>query len=57
MNSPEQLWHQSILPANAPIRQVIRNPDQIAIQLVMVPNAVGVLGCTITDGEIRRVLL
>ena len=57
MNSPEKLWHQATLPANAPISQAIRNPDQIAIELVMVPNAVGVLGCTITDGEIRRVLL
>jgi dTDP-glucose pyrophosphorylase len=57
VNSPEQLWRQAILPANATIGQVIRNLDQIAIKIVIVANAAGVLEGTISDGDIRRGLL
>lgn len=57
MNLPEQHWQQAILPANATIGQAIRNLDQIAIKIVLVANAAGVLEGTITDGDIRRGLL
>ncbi len=57
MNSPEQHWRKAILPANATIGQAIRNLDQIAIKIVMVANATGVLEGTISDGDIRRGLL
>jgi dTDP-glucose pyrophosphorylase len=57
VNSPEQHWRKAILPANATIGQAIRNLDQIAIKIVMVANATGVLEGTISDGDIRRGLL
>ena len=57
VNSPEQLWRQAILPANATVGQVIRNLDEIAIKIVMVANAEGVLEGTLSDGDIRRGLL
>jgi dTDP-glucose pyrophosphorylase len=57
MSLPEQYWRQAILPADATIGQAIRNLDQIAIKIVMVANATGVLEGTISDGDIRRGLL
>jgi dTDP-glucose pyrophosphorylase len=57
MNLPEQYWRQAILPPNAVIGQAVRNLDQIAIRIVMVVNAAGVLEGTISDGDIRRGLL
>lgn len=57
MNLPEQRWRQAILPTNATIGQAIRNLDQVAIKIVMVANAAGVLEGTISDGDIRRGLL
>ncbi len=57
MNSPDQLWRQAILPPNATIGQAIRNLDQVAIKIIMVANAEGVLEGTISDGDIRRGLL
>lgn len=57
MNLSEQRWRQAILPANATIGQAISNLDQVAIKIVMVVNAAGVLEGTISDGDIRRGLL
>lgn len=57
MSSPEQLWRQAILPANATIGQAVRNLDQIAIKIVLVVNEAGELDGIITDGDIRRGLL
>lgn len=57
MNLPEQHWRKAILPADATIGQAIRNLDQIAIKIVMVADAAGVLEGTISDGDIRRGLL
>jgi len=57
MNLPEQHWRKAILPANATIGQAIRNLDKIAIKIVMVADAAGLLEGTISDGDIRRGLL
>lgn len=57
MNLPEQHWRQAILPLNATIGQVIGNLNQVAIKIVMVANAAGVMEGTISDGDIRRGLL
>lgn len=57
MNLPEQHWRKAILPANASIGQAIRNLDQVAIKIVIVANAAGMLEGTISDGDIRRGLL
>ena len=57
MNSPEQLWRQAILPANATIGQAIRNLNEVTIKIVLVTNETGVLEGIIADGDIRRGLL
>ena len=57
MSSSEELWRQAILPANANIKQAIRNLDQVAIKIVLVVNEAGELEGTISDGDIRRGLL
>lgn len=57
MSSPEELWRQAILPANASIGQAIRNLEQNAIKIILVANETGMLEGTISDGDIRRGLL
>ena len=57
MNSPEHIWRQAVLPANATIGQAIRNLDQVAIKIVVIANNMGVLQGTVSDGDIRRGLL
>jgi dTDP-glucose pyrophosphorylase len=50
-------WKHAILPADASIGEALRNLEQVAIKIVMVTNAVGVLEGTVSDGDIRRGLL
>jgi dTDP-glucose pyrophosphorylase len=57
MNPSEQLWRQASLPANADIRQAIRNLNQNSIKIILVVNESGLLEGTISDGDIRRGLL
>ncbi len=51
------MWRQAILPTEATVGDAIRNLNQIAIKIVMVANAEGVLEGTVSDGDIRRGLL
>jgi dTDP-glucose pyrophosphorylase len=57
VSSVEELWRQATLPANATIREAIRNLDQTAIKIVLVANESSKLEGTISDGDIRRGLL
>ncbi|MDP2761554.1 MAG: nucleotidyltransferase family protein [Sideroxyarcus sp.] len=57
MISSEEIWRQATLPANATIREAIRNLDQVGIKIVLVVNEKGELEGTISDGDIRRGLL
>jgi len=51
------IWMRAALPPTATIQQVIRNLDEVAIQIVLVINEKGELEGTISDGDIRRGLL
>lgn len=53
----EEFWQQAILPANATIKQAIRNLNQVSIKIVLVVNDRAELEGTISDGDIRRGLL
>jgi dTDP-glucose pyrophosphorylase len=57
MNSPEAIWRNAILPANATLHQAIQNLNQSSIKIVLVTNDAGELKGTISDGDIRRGLL
>jgi dTDP-glucose pyrophosphorylase len=50
-------WCKALLPADAPLRQAIRNLDETALQIVLVVSTSGTLLGTLTDGDIRRGLL
>jgi dTDP-glucose pyrophosphorylase len=50
-------WRQVLLPPTATIQEVVRNLNQVAIQIVLVTNPEGVLLGTISDGDVRRGLL
>ena len=51
------IWQRAMLPASATIGQAIANLDQVAVKIVLIVNASGVLEGTISDGDIRRGLL
>ena len=51
------IWKRAILHSNASIRDVIRNLNDVAIQIVLVMDDEGRLAGTLCDGDIRRGLL
>lgn len=55
--STGELWRRAVLPPDATIQQAINNLNEVAIQIVLVVNAVGELEGTVSDGDIRRGLL
>lgn len=55
--TPENVWHKALLPADATIEQAIQNLDQSKLQIALVVSADQTLIGTITDGDIRRGLL
>lgn len=52
-----EIWRKSLLPAEATLRQAIRNLDETALQIALVESPEGILVGTLTDGDIRRGLL
>jgi dTDP-glucose pyrophosphorylase len=52
-----EVWQRAMLPVDATIGQAIANLDQVAVKIVLVVNASGMLEGTISDGDIRRGLL
>ena len=52
-----EVWQRAMLPVDATIGQAIANLDQVAVKIVLVVNASGLLEGTISDGDIRRGLL
>jgi dTDP-glucose pyrophosphorylase len=57
VDSTNAVWQRAMLPPSATIGQAITNLDQVAIKIVLIVNASGVLEGTISDGDIRRGLL
>ncbi len=57
MPIPIERWRKALLPADATLRQAIRNLDESALQIALVVSPDGTLLGTITDGDIRRGLL
>lgn len=57
VDSTLAVWQRAMLPAGATIGQAINNLDQVAVKIVLIVNAHGVLEGTISDGDIRRGLL
>jgi len=51
------IWRRAILPVDSNIEQVIRILNEVALKIVLVTDANGVLVGTISDGDIRRGLL
>lgn len=56
-DSKAEVWQRAMLPVGATIGQAVANLDQVAVKIVLVVNASGVLEGTISDGDIRRGLL
>ena len=56
-SSTVALWQRAMQPAGITISQAIGNLDQVAVKIVLIVNASGVLEGTISDGDIRRGLL
>lgn len=57
VDSTIAVWQRAILPESSTIGQAIGNLDQVAVKIVLIVNASGVLQGTISDGDIRRGLL
>jgi dTDP-glucose pyrophosphorylase len=57
MTESETLWRRVILPASASVQDVIQTLNDVAIKIVLVCDATGVLHGTISDGDVRRGLL
>ena len=57
VDSTIAVWQRAMLPDSSTIGQAIGNLDQMAIKIVLIVNASGVLQGTISDGDIRRGLL
>ena len=57
IDSKTEAWQRAMLPVSATIGQAIANLDQVAVKIVLVVNASGLLEGTISDGDIRRGLL
>jgi len=56
-NDSQERWRKTLLLADAPLRQAIRNLDESGMQIVLAVSADGALIGTLTDGDIRRGLL
>lgn len=54
---PTQTWRETLLPANACLRDAIRCLDQSGLQIAMLVSDTDQLLGTLTDGDIRRGLL
>jgi dTDP-glucose pyrophosphorylase len=50
-------WHQALLPPMATIQEVIRNLNEVGIQIALVTDPEGELLGTVSDGDVRRGLL
>ncbi|MEW7009881.1 nucleotidyltransferase family protein [Lentilitoribacter sp. EG35] len=48
------IWLETCLPYESNIQQAISNLDRVALKIILVVNASGVLEGTISDGDIRR---
>jgi dTDP-glucose pyrophosphorylase len=57
VDSTIAVWQRAMLPDSSTIGQAIGNLDQMAVKIVLIVNASGVLQGTISDGDIRRGLL
>ena len=57
MSSSKKNWRNAAVCSNISIGQAIRNLDEVAIKIILVVDAEGVLEGTVTDGDIRRGLL
>ena len=57
MTESETLWRRAVLPASASVQDVIQTLNDVAIKIVLVCDASGVLHGTISDGDVRRGLL
>lgn len=57
LNQHPSLWQRAILSPNATVEDVIRNLNEVAIQIVLIVDDSGILVGTISDGDIRRGLL
>jgi dTDP-glucose pyrophosphorylase len=57
MRAMEPIWRRAILPIDSNIEQVIHILNEVALKIVLVTDANGVLVGTISDGDIRRGLL
>jgi len=57
VDSTIAVWERAMLPDSSTIGQAIGNLDQMAVKIVLIVNASGVLQGTISDGDIRRGLL
>src|SRR5450631_4089142 len=55
--SPAVKWRDAMLPAQADLKQAIRNLDETGLQIVLAVSPDGTLLGTLTDGDIRRGLL
>jgi dTDP-glucose pyrophosphorylase len=54
---PSDRWELTLLPAEATVREGIRNLEESTLQISLVVGPDGVLVGTLTDGDIRRGLL
>ena len=50
-------WRKAVLSANSNIQQVVKNLNDVAIQITLIADDNGVLIGTVSDGDIRRGLL
>ncbi len=57
MKPEPEIWHRSLIPHTATIKEIIKNLDEVAIKIALVINAAGELEGTISDGDVRRGLL
>ncbi|MFL0658893.1 nucleotidyltransferase family protein [Cylindrospermopsis raciborskii UAM/DH-MRr] len=50
-------WRQALVPPTATIQEVVRNLNEVAIQIALVTDPAGILLGTVSDGDVRRGLL
>lgn len=54
MTQKIDIWLETCLPYESNLQQAISNLDRVALKIILVVNASGVLEGTISDGDIRR---
>jgi dTDP-glucose pyrophosphorylase len=54
---PSEPWRKGLLPADATLKQAIRNLNESSLQIVLAVSPDGTLIGTLTDGDIRRGLM